>query len=222
MEKIKVLFVDDDVALGQVVLLALRNLGYVAEYCTTLLGIQSMVKEMSPDIIVLDVEIGEKNGIDAVVELKFVAPYTPILFVSSHINSSEVAKALDAGGAAYLKKPFEMEELIAYVRRYAPDFHAKGISVGKFHLRLEDDMLMKGDDLVKHLTPFESKILKLLAQNINRTVSREEIEQVLWQGASGSEHSLNNYMVKLRKYLAGDEAVSLEVVPKMGYMLSVS
>lgn len=76
MEKTKVLFVDDDVALGQVVLLALRSLGYVAEYCTTLLGIQNMVKEMSPDIIVLDVEIGNRNGIDAVAELKSVAPYT--------------------------------------------------------------------------------------------------------------------------------------------------
>lgn len=222
MEKTKVLFVDDDVALGQVVLLALRSLGYAAEYCTTLLGVQSMVKEMSPDIIVLDVEIGDRNGIDAVAELKSVAPYTPILFVSSHTGSLDVAKALDAGGTAYLKKPFEVEELIAYVRRYAPDFHAKGISFGKFHLRLGDDMLMRGDDVVKHLTPFESKILKLLVQNINRTVSREQIEWELWQGVSSNEYSLNNYVTKLRKYLAEDEAVSLETVPKVGYMLSVS
>lgn len=114
MEKTKVLFVDDDIALGQVVILALRASGYAAEYCTTLVGIQGVVQEMQPDIMVLDVEIGEKNGIDAVAELKLTAPDTPILFVSSHIAGSEVARALDAGGIAYLRKPFEMEELVAY------------------------------------------------------------------------------------------------------------
>ena len=120
MEKTKVLFVDDDIALGQVVILALRALGYAAEYCTTLVGIQGVVQEMQPDIMVLDVEIGEKNGIDAVAELKLTAPDTPILFVSSHIAGSEVARALDAGGIAYLRKPFEMEELVAYIRRHTP------------------------------------------------------------------------------------------------------
>lgn len=110
MEKTKVLFVDDDIALGQVVILALRASGYAAEYCTTLVGIQGVVQEMQPDIMVLDVEIGEKNGIDAVAELKLTAPDTPVLFVSSHIAGSEVARALDAGGIAYLRKPFEMEE----------------------------------------------------------------------------------------------------------------
>ena len=100
MEKTKVLFVDDDIALGQVVILALRASGYAAEYCTTLVGIQGVVQEMQPDIMVLDVEIGEKNGIDAVAELKLTAPDTPVLFVSSHIAGSEVARALDAGGIA--------------------------------------------------------------------------------------------------------------------------
>ena len=56
MEKTKVLFVDDDIALGQVVILALRASGYAAEYCTTLVGIQGVVQEMQPDIMVLDVE----------------------------------------------------------------------------------------------------------------------------------------------------------------------
>ena len=91
MEKTKVLFVDDDIALGQVVILALRASGYAAEYCTTLVGIQGVVQEMQPDIMVLDVEIGEKNGIDAVAELKLTAPDTPVLFVSSHIAGSEGA-----------------------------------------------------------------------------------------------------------------------------------
>ena len=166
MEKTKVLFVDDDIALGQVVILALRASGYAAEYCTTLVGIQGVVQEMQPDIMVLDVEIGEKNGIDAVAELKLTAPDTPVLFVSSHIAGSEVARALDAGGIAYLRKPFEMEELVAYIRRHTPCFHPKGLSIGMFNLRAGDSMLFKGEEPVRRLTDFEYKLLKLLAQNM--------------------------------------------------------
>ena len=59
MEKTKVLFVDDDIALGQVVILALRALGYAAENCTTLVVIQGVVHEMQPDLMVLFVELGE-------------------------------------------------------------------------------------------------------------------------------------------------------------------
>lgn len=221
MEKTKVLFVDDDIALGQVVILALRASGYAAEYCTTLVGIQGVVQEMQPDIMVLDVEIGEKNGIDAVVELKLTAPDTPILFVSSHIAGSEVARALDAGGIAYLRKPFEMEELVAYIRRHTPYFHPKGLSIGMFNLRAGDSMLFKGEEPVRRLTEFEYKLLKLLAQNMNQTVSREQIVQELWEGTPGSEQSLNNYVARLRKYLSEDESLSLETVPRTGYMLSI-
>ena len=164
MEKTKVLFVDDDIALGQVVILALRASGYAAEYCTTLVGIQGVVQEMQPDIMVLDVEIGEKNGIDAVAELKLTAPDTPVLFVSSHIAGSEVARALDAGGIAYLRKPFEMEELVAYIRRHTPCFHPKGLSIGMFNLRAGDSMLFKGEEPVRRLTDFEYK-LHTMAEN---------------------------------------------------------
>lgn len=75
-------------------------------------------------------------------------------------------------------------------------------------------MLLKDGGAVKRLTPFEFKILKLLVQNMNRTVTREQLERELWKNRqAASEYSLNNYMAKLRKYLADDETISLEVVP---------
>lgn len=153
-----------------------------------------------------------------------IADNLPMDFrIEAHIAAQEVAKGLDAGGIAYLKKSFEIEELIAYIRRHAPGFHAAGILFGKFSLRTEDEMLLKDGEVVKRLTPFEFKILKLLVQNMNRTVTREQLERELWENRqAASEYSLNNYMAKLRKYLADDETISLEVVPKVGYMLSVS
>lgn len=221
MDKIKVLFVDDDMSLGAIVTLALEASGFEAHYQTSLAGINSVVKELNPNIIVLDVEIGTRNGIDVIPEIQAVAPKTPILFVSSHLEREYMDRALGLGAFNYLKKPFEIEDLIAYIRRFAVPFHSKGLEIGMFHLKVEDNLLMKGEEIVKKLSGFECKLLKLLALNRNEVVTRERIEQELWEGASGSEHSLNNYIVKLRKYIAGDKRLELLTVPKVGYKLGV-
>lgn len=63
----------------------------------SLVGIISVVQEWQPNVIVLDVEIGTKNGINVVPELKAIVPDTPILFVSSHIGMDNVSKALESG-----------------------------------------------------------------------------------------------------------------------------
>lgn len=220
MNKIKVLFVDDDVALGNIITLALEAAHYETHYQTSLAGIKEVVKDWQPDIMVLDVEIGNKNGIDAVPELKLIAPNTPVLFVSSHVEVASVARALDAGAVTYLKKPFEIAELLAYINRFADSFHPKGIEIGMFHLCAEESLLMKGNEAVKKLSTFECKLLKLFALNLGTIVTREQIEQELWEGTSGSEQSLNNYIAKLRKYLSEDKQLELLTISKVGYKLS--
>ena len=79
MGKIKVLFIDDDIALGNVVTVALDSLGYETYYQTSLVAIRSVIKELCPDILILDVEIGQKNGIEATPELRLILPDIPIV-----------------------------------------------------------------------------------------------------------------------------------------------
>lgn len=222
MDKISVLFVDDDVALGNIVTLALEDSGYEVHYQTSLAGIKTVMKELQPDVVVLDVEIGARNGIDMMPELRLVSPETPILIVSSHVGSENVAKALAAGAVTYLKKPFEIAELVAYINRFANSFCPKGLEIGMFHLRTEENLLMKGETTVGKLSTFECKLLKMLALNMNEAVTREEIEQELWGEyvIESSEQSLNNYIGKLRKYLAEDNRIELVAIPKVGYRLS--
>lgn len=222
MDKIKVLFVDDDVALGNIVTLALEEAGCEVHYQTSLAGIKNVVKEVCPDIIVLDVEIGSTNGIEVIPVLKLIAPKTPVLIVSSHGESENVMKALEAGAVSYLKKPFEIVELLAYIHRFATPSPAGGVKIGMFRLRVEENLLMKGDEVVRKLSLFECKMLKLLVLNLNETVTREQMQQELWgeSATESSEQSLNNYIVKLRKYLSEDERLNLVTQPKVGYKLS--
>lgn len=222
MDKIKVLFVDDDMVLGNIVTLALEDSGYEVHYQTSLAGIKMVVKEMQPDIMVLDVEIGAKNGIEVVPELKAIVPETPVLIVSSHVESENVMKALEAGAVTYLKKPFEIVELLAYIQRFVKTFRVKGLEVGRLHLKAEESLLMKGDETVRKLSTLECKLLKMLALNLNRTVTREQIELELWGDyvTESSGQSLNNYIAKLRKYLVEDKRLELATIPKVGYKLS--
>lgn len=222
MDKISVLFVDDDIALGNIVTLALEDSGYEVHYQTSLAGIKTVAKEICPDVIVLDVEIGAKNGIEVMPELKSIVPEAPILIVSSHVGSENVTKALAEGAVTYLKKPFEIAELVAYINRFANPFRSKGLEIGMFHLRAEENLLMKGETVVRKLSAFECKLLKLLALNMDKAVTREEIVQELWEGAfiESAEQSLNNYVTKLRRYLSEDEHLKLVTIPKVGYKLA--
>ena len=221
MSKIKVLFVDDDLALGSIVTLALEDAGYEVHYQTSLAGIRTVTTEMCPDIVVLDVEIGTGNGIDAIPELKLIAPEVPVLIVSSHVESDNVVKALEVGAVTYLKKPFEIAELLAYIHRFARPDHPKGFEIGMFCLKADENLLMKGDKVARKLSLLESKLLKLLAQNANRVVTREQIGQELWgeYATESSEQSLNNYIAKIRKNLAEDSRVELVTAPKVVYKL---
>lgn len=226
MKKRKVLFVDDDIVLGNIATLALNQVGYEVHFQTSLCGIVEVLNELSPDIIVLDVEIGNKNGIITAPELIAKAPSTPILFISSHTDIDYVVKSMQLGAVGYLKKPFDVKELIAYVERFTPfennpqkDF----ITIGDFQLLQNESVLVQNDVVVKKLTPFECKLLYLLAKRQNKVVTREEIEEELWgnETVGSSEYSLNNYIIRLRKLFSKDGRISITAVPRVGYTLHV-
>ena len=117
-----------------------------------------------------------------------------------------VTQALDAGGIAYLKKPFEIDELVAYIKRHTnTSSHASFLQIGQLTLYTQDYILMKGEQIVKRLTLSEGKLLTLLANHPDETISRQEMEQELWEDGYTNEQSLNNFMAKLRKYLSEDD-----------------
>lgn len=159
MNKTKVLLVDDDLALGSIVTLALEDAGYKVHYQTSLAGIRTVTAEMQPDIVVLDVEIGTGNGLDAIPELKQTAPEVPVLVISSHVESDNVIKALEVGALTYLRKPFEIAELLAYIQRFAHPCYLKGIEIGIFCLKADENLLLKGNEKVRKLSLLESKLL---------------------------------------------------------------
>jgi two-component system KDP operon response regulator KdpE len=215
-----VLFVDDDLFLGQVVVSALREAGYVVHYQSTLAGLKAIVEEVRPDIIFLDVEVDGRNSIDLAPQLKALFSATPLFFISSHIDGKTINSGLNAGGDGYLKKPFDMEEILGYIERYATASDHRFIRVGTLSLDPESYQLSCGDQPIKQLSEKEFRLLRYLAAYPNQLVPKEDIERELWgKDDNVSQFSLNNYITRLRKYLSADSRVELVSVSRRGWKL---
>ncbi|MEG1899108.1 MAG: response regulator transcription factor [Bacteroidales bacterium] len=217
---IKVLLIDDDKLLGTILTLNIKEYGYDVNCRYSLDKIDIIIADFKPNIIVLDVEIGDADGIETAPYIQSLAPDTPILFISSHFESSFAVRAVNAGGATYLRKPFETEELIAYIKKYTKPPVLTTVKVGVFELNIEDNTLRKGGEVVKKLALNECLLLHLFITDKNHTITREKITAMLWPNDSmNHDYSLNNYITKLRKVLLEDKNLEIQTVHQLGYKL---
>lgn len=134
-----------------------------------------------------------------------------------------VAKGLDMGGVTYLKKLFEIDELLAYIRRYAWPLPAeRGIPFGSFRLVPDSHLLLYKGKPFKKLACLEYNLLELLLVCQGEIVDRGSIILHLWgEGySSTATQSLNNLISHLRKYLSLDKSIRLETHARVGYSLT--
>lgn len=222
MNKTKVLLIDDDVMLGHIVTTALTEEGYEVHVQNSLTALGAVASEFKPDIVLMDVEVGLKDGIESMPELYTIFPKLPVVVISSHTESGEVARALRYGAVAYLKKPFEIEELIAYIQRYASNglFSTPKIKIASLELDMHHRILYKGNQELKKLTKLEFALLVLLAEHQGEIVSHEEMAK-LWKARVVENHSLYNLVARLRKVLSADATIDIITSEGTGYVLRV-
>lgn len=220
---IKVIVFDDDILLGNMIVSFLEEEGMVAIFQSSLYGAVEAILSFEPDIIVLDVEMDKDNGIDFASEIQSRGITIPILFVSSHVRGYEVAQGIQAGGKVYIKKPFDMEELIVYIRQYASSSEcSRLVSFGRLQLNKETRDLLFDNRLIKKLSKIEYQILLLLIEKQGEVVARSRFYKVIWNDCDIYEASLNNFISKLRTLLLVDDSLSIKTLPDIGYMLSIN
>ena len=119
MEKIKVLLVDDDLDFGNTAVLLLKKAGYEVYFQNTLFGVESLIMKLSPNLIILDVMIGEENSLERINDIRLAAEDIPIMCVSSLHDSELKTEAANNGAMIYIEKPFASREFLGWVNRYA-------------------------------------------------------------------------------------------------------
>ncbi|MEZ3549704.1 response regulator transcription factor [uncultured Duncaniella sp.] len=222
----KILFVEDEEDLTLIVADTLRGQGY--DVITAANGIRGLEKFKSEgaDIVVADVMMPKMDGFTMAKEIRKLSPTVPLLFLTAKSTIDDVEQGFEIGANDYLKKPFELRELIvrikALLRRYG-DNRTEDIrfAIGSYTFNVTTQTLSFGDKETE-LSHFEAKILERLAINIGKTVDASELMIAVWQrDESSNRNSLHGYIHKLRRALRHDPSISIINQRGFGYMLII-
>lgn len=223
----RILFVEDEADLTLIVADTLRGQGY--EVVTAADGITGLNKFRSEgaDVVVADVMMPKMDGFSMAKEIRKSSPTVPLLFLTAKSTIDDVEEGFEIGANDYLKKPFELRELIvrikALLRRYNTN---RGedikISLGSYIFNVSTQTLLLGERSME-LSHFEAKILELLVANIGKTVDASDLMIAVWQRDEPSNrNSLHGYIHKLRRALRQDPSISIINQRGFGYMLVIS
>ncbi len=222
----KILFVEDEEDLTLIVSDTLRGQGY--DIITAADGIQGLEKFKSEgaDIVVADVMMPKMDGFTMAKEIRKLSPTVPLLFLTAKSTIDDVEQGFEIGANDYLKKPFELRELIvrikALLRRYG-DNRTEDIrfAIGAYTFNVTTQTLSFGNKETE-LSHFEAKILERLVTNIGKTVDASELMIAVWQrDEQSNRNSLHGYIHKLRRTLRHDPSISIINQRGFGYMLVI-
>ena len=222
----KILFVEDEEDLTLIVADTLRGEGY--EVVTAVDGEDGLekFKTEAADIVVADVMMPKMDGFTMAKQIRKLSPTVPLLFLTAKSTIDDVEQGFEIGANDYLKKPFELRELIvrikALLRRYGNN-RTEDIrfAIGAYTFNVTTQTLSFGDKETE-LSHFEAKILERLAINIGRTVDASELMIAVWQrDEQSNRNSLHGYIHKLRRALRHDPTISIINQRGFGYMLTI-
>ena len=203
MEKEKILIVDDEKDIRDLIEIYLRNEGYTVLKASTGLEAIQMVEKEKVDLIILDIMMPVVNGIDACIKIR-EQHNTPIIMLSAKVEDIDKILGLSVGADDYLAKPFNPLELIARVkaqlRRYTKLNKAvtshKILEEGHLKMNLETGKVYKDQQEI-FLTPTEFSMLKLLWVNKGVVFKIETIYERVWEQEYFDNN--NTVMVHIRK-----------------------
>ena len=208
----RILVVEDEADLNLLLCKVLTKAGYTVDGCMDgeEAGLHLLGAEY--DGILLDVMLPKKDGYTLVKELRDQGVDTPVLFLTARDSVADRVHGLDLGGDDYLVKPFDFDELLARIRamtRKRVGLHTNRLTVGDLVLDTQRRLALRGGEEIP-LLPKEFSILEYLIRNKGRVLSREQIEDRIWNYEyAGSSNNVDGYMSRLRKKLDEGRPVKL-------------
>jgi two-component system, OmpR family, KDP operon response regulator KdpE len=222
MSSATILIVDDDSQIRRVMRTALSSHGYTIIEARNGEEALKTVRAERLDLIVLDLNMPDMDGIEVCREIRVVSNL-PIIMLTVRSAEKDKVRALDAGADDYVVKPFGIDELLARIRaalRRAPGEAVETSAVTKeMHLDFDNrTIIVKGKSV--HLTPKEFELLRELVTNAGKPVSHRRLLQAVWGPDYGEEiESLRVMVNQLRKKIEPDPANPrfIRTEPWIGY-----
>jgi len=227
MSAIKIFYVEDEIFLSKIIKESLESRGY--EVCLVRDGrfAEEEFLAFQPDICVLDVMLPNKDGFEIGTMVKESSPETPIIFLTAKDQTQDVLQGFKIGANDYIRKPCSIEELIIRIenllalikgKQSNSDKQQYQINIGDFIFFTHKYTMEHKDGNTTKLSHKEVELLKLFAQNINKTINRQDILDTVWGDDSFfNSRNLDVYITKLRGYFKKDKNIKIITLRGVGY-----
>jgi two-component system, OmpR family, response regulator len=223
-DAVRVLVVDDEPAIADLVRTALRYEGFDVATAGNGRDVLTTVESFRPDLIVLDVMLPDLDGFEVQRRLADRGRRIPVLFLTARDATEDKVRGLTIGGDDYVTKPFSLEELIARIRAVLRRAGEAGSAESR--LRFEDlemdedthEVWRAGRPL--ELTPTEFNLLRFMLVNPRRVLSKDQILDHVWHYDFGGDASIvETYISYLRKKIDATTPHLIHTVRGVGYAL---
>lgn len=214
---------EDEPALGQIIKESLETRNFEVILCENGEAAMTSYQLHRPQVLVLDVMMPKKDGFTLAQEIRKKDKSTPIIFLTAKSQTKDVVNGFELGGNDYLKKPFSMEELIVRIHALLNRVHNKTekqeIPIGNYSFdHTKQVLFFEGEK--QNLTHREAELLLHLCERRNEILDRSQILKKLWGDDDFfNARSMDVFITKLRKKLAGDPSVQIVNVRGYGYKL---
>jgi two-component system OmpR family response regulator len=224
MTEARILVVDDEPNITDLVATALRYEGFDVESAGTGSDALKAAETFRPDLLVLDVMLPDRDGFAVVQRLRAYGLHIPVVFLTARDSTEEKIKGLTVGGDDYVTKPFSLDELIARVRAVLRRTGGAVETSGRLvfaDLELDDDTheVWRGRTRIE-LTPTEYKLLRYLMLNPRRALSKSQILDHVWEyDFGGDANVVETYISYLRKKVDREGPSLIHTIRGIGYVL---
>ena len=224
----RILVVEDEKKINDIIVKTLKQEKYGVDSCFDGEEALDYIFSVEYDIILLDIMLPKKDGFEVIKSIRKKGIKTPVLFLTARDEIEDRVKGLDLGADDYLVKPFAFEELLARIRVLLRKNSGLGEDTGNVlkianltvdcnkHEVFRDDILIK-------LSAKEFSIQEYMMRNRGRVVSKEKIEEHVWDfDYEGGSNIVEVYIKFLRKKIDNDFSPKLiHTIRRVGYILKV-
>lgn len=223
----QILVVEDDKRISEFLVKGLSENGYSITLCQSAEEFLEQYLGLQWDLFIIDIMLPKMDGFHLVQTLRFKKNFTPILMLSALSSVHDKVSALDFGADDYLTKPFHFDELLSRVKALTRRQKFKDeteptnfLEFGTLKIDTEQYKVFL-EDIEIELSPREFKLLRYLAENGGKPVSRVQILNAVW-GINYSSHTnvVDVYIYYLRNKIETDSQKFIKTVKGVGYLFS--
>ncbi len=219
------MLVEDDFSLGETLRERIKKEGYSISWAKTIRNAKEEIDKKNPDLILLDVGLPDGSGFDFAGEIAKKSDRPPFLFLTAIAGAQERLKGFELGAEEFIPKPFHLKELLLRIKHVLDShrhihetllekktvYDSHTIDFEKFKINSPD-----GSEIA--LSARDCGLLKLLISENHRTVSRDEILDLLWGEENfPTNRTIDNSIVRLRQALGKNGQKAIQSIRGVGY-----